>query len=852
MRAVAALAAIIALLFPGPGAAQAQDIRPSTGPLDLVLDELAPRVVTAGGPTVLTVTGTLTNTGDVPVSDIGVRLQRGLPLTSEGAVRDALEGTAPTDAIVPRFQGLGGAGEVTALAPGAQVPVRLTVPLRGVPETGLALSGPGVYELLVNVNGVPEGRDRARLAAVRTMLPVIGLPAGPDGSGPVPGGAAVATPFSLLYPVTDRPRRLPTVPGEPVLLTDDTLADDLGPRGRLGGLVGVLADSAPVGAPVRDGVCVAVDPDLVATASAMSAGYQVVAADGSRTPGRGAETAAAWLAAFAAAARGGCVLALPFADADTVALTRGGLAGAAADAVTAGRTIVADLLRTPVLESTAWPADGLLDEATLRTLTDAGVRSVVLSADGVDRAARATPGGVVPLTGPAVGLVGDALLTLAAGGDTDQVVVVDARGGAARPGPAGGALTTQDLLGTVAFRAARSAGTPLLVAPPHQWAADGAAARALLDGLGSLTSAGVLDARRLTDVVATGAPADAAERALVYPLSTGSREVPASTVASIGRTLADIADLRSSVVDDDLGVDPDDVFEPLLGGAVRPASAAWRGVPADAVTAATATATRIAQLRGTVMVLEPPSPFSLATSDSPLLLTVANGLPVTMRVRVELASTSGLRVAPIPPVDVPPLGRRQIQASAEVLRSGVFTVDAAVLTQDGGRLGPPSRLQVRSTAYGTITLWLTGSAGVLLVVLAARRVLRRVRTEPGRNTDDRPRPGVPETIPDTAPTRRIPREHQPTVPPPRHRNPPPSSSPPILQPSNPQPSNPQPSSGPNRAGHRTGPNPPAQSERPTMGGPLPPSHRPAARPVPRQGRAPSPPVRPPGPERGFR
>lgn len=834
MKRVAALAAIIVLLVLGSGTAPAA-AQPA-GPLELALDELAPRVVTADGPTVLTITGTLTNSGAVPVADIGVRLQRGLPFTSEGAVRDALEGTAPTDAVLPQFQDL-----PDALAPGAQVPIRLTVPLRGAPETTLALSGPGVYELLVNVNGVPEGGDRARLAAVRTMLPVTGLPAGPDGSTPVPGGSPTATPFSLLYPVIDEPRRLSTVPGEQALLTDDTLADSFGPQGRLGGLVAALAGSP---APVRDATCVAVDPDLLQTAAAMSTGYQVLGADGTLTPGRGAGTAASWLAAFAQAVRGGCVLALPFADADTVALTRGGLAGAATDAVTAGRAVVTDLLGTPVLESTAWPADGLLDDATLGTLADAGIRSVVLSADGLARPSRPEPGGVVPLVGPAVALVTDPLLTLAAGGD----VVPPVTGGPARPSTAGGALATQDLLGAIAFRAGRGAGTPLLVAPPHRWAADGPSARSLLDGLGDLTSAGLLAARPLGAVVAAGAPADAAERALVYPLSAGSREVPAVAVVSITQVLADVADLGSSVVDDDLGVDPDDVFEPLLRGAVRPASAAWRDEPADAVVNAAAAAARIGQLRGTVTVLEPPSPFSLATSDSPLLLTVANGLPVTMRVRVELASTSGLRVAPIPPVDVPPLGRRQIQASAEVLRSGVFTVDAAVLTQDGGRLGPPSRLQVRSTAYGTITLWLTGTAGVLLVVLAARRVLRRVRTEPGRHTGGRPRPGVPETIPDTAPTQRIP---------PLHRHAPEPTPRPTMHPRNP--TGPPPSSGPNRAGPRTGPNPPAPS-----GGPIPVFRRPPAphhvvpgRPdVPGGPTSPGPvarpPARPPGPDRGAR
>jgi hypothetical protein len=84
-------------------------------------------------------------------------------------------------------------------------------------------------------------------------------------------------------------------------------------------------------------------------------------------------------------------------------------------------------------------------------------------------------------------------------------------------------------------------------------------------------------------------------------------------------------------------------------------------------------------------------------------------------------------VAPIPVQRVPPLGRVQVRVSAEVLRAGQFTVEAAVRTPDGGALGEPTRLQVRSTVYGTVTVWLTAVAGGLLVLLAARRIWRRVR-----------------------------------------------------------------------------------------------------------------------------
>ena len=208
---------------------------------------------------------------------------------------------------------------------------------------------------------------------------------------------------------------------------------------------------------------------------------------------------------------------------------------------------------------------------------------------------------------------------------------------------------------------------------------------------------------------------------------------------------ADVLDLRSAAVPDTgVGATVDATFDPLLQATLRPASATWHGRPDLARSTAASAAIRIGELRDSIRVLAPPSPYSLGTSDAPLLLTVANGLPVTMEVRVSISSTTGLRTAPIPPQRIPPLGRRQVQVSAEVVRSGQFSVEATVHSPAGRALGPPSRLQVRSTAYGTITVWLTGSAGVLLIVLAAHRVVRRIRGEASPRDRTGPAVGPPE------------------------------------------------------------------------------------------------------------
>ncbi len=732
MRRVAALVAILLLAVLAiegvavagtPGTAEAAAApavpardQPAPAPVRLDLSTMTPRVVTGAGPPELVLTGSITNTGTAPVDNLGVRAQRGAPLASEAEMRSALEGDAAVDAVTPGFADLG------TLAPGQTLPFRYSVPLTGDPGQTLGLEGPGTYPLLVNVNG-SAGGERSRLTSVRMLLPVSGLPGTPPADPPV------ASPFSLLYPITDAPRRIPPVPGEEPVLTDDELATSFAPGGRLRGLVDALAQQAPTGSPVRTSVCLAIDPELVATAAAMRGGYQVAAPGGPLTPGRGAEAADQWLTALSATARGSCVLALPSSDADLVSLVRGGQADLARAAVDQGRESLARDLGVPVLSGTVWPSGGVLDEPTLDALP--GASSLLLSAEGLSGTDTARTSGVVPVNGPrgpVRAVVTDPLLTQAAGGPPDL--------GATPPSTpemlsgAAGPMSTQDLVGTIAYRVADAPGEgPVVVAPPHRWTADGASAAGMLSAVAALIGDGRLAPTGLPAITTTGPVSDGPSGGrLYYPVQAGGAEVPASAVAVVADQMRAIAELQSAAeARTGVGARPEEVFGSLRMGLLRAVSGAWRGNPAEADRNAALVADRIARLRATVRVLEPPSPYSLGTSDAPLLITVANGLPVTMNVRVVLSTTSGLRIAPIPEQTVPPLGRIQVRVSAKVTRAGQFSVDAGLRTPEGAMLGPDTRLRVRSTVYGTVTVWLTAVAGAVLVVLVVRRILRRLR-----------------------------------------------------------------------------------------------------------------------------
>ena len=129
----------------------------------------------------------------------------------------------------------------------------------------------------------------------------------------------------MLWPLADRPRLAPGVPGGtiPVRLVDDDLATSLATGGRLDILlsaaeVATSHDVDPDGA-VGRALCLAVDPDLLVTVNAMTGGYVVsnspdgpAQQPGTPThPGTGQAAATDWLNRLRALAHRTCVAPLP-------------------------------------------------------------------------------------------------------------------------------------------------------------------------------------------------------------------------------------------------------------------------------------------------------------------------------------------------------------------------------------------------------------------------------------------------------------------------------------------------------------------------------------------------------------
>ncbi len=735
--AVATVVAVLALLlgnlifssliFGNPAAyAEAQPQRPNVL-AQLELSELSPRVVTATSAPVLRVTGQVVNVGDRTITQLGVRLQRDEPVNSDEAVARAVDGLAEAPHVT-RFQPLPGD---LALAPGQSSPFALEVPLRGGAELeSLQINQPGVYPLLVNLNGKPDFGGTARLASVSMLLPVLGIPPAIPGGppGPVVNLPPAPAPLTVVWPLATEPARLTTGPGEPLLIRSeragtDPVAAEIAPGGRLDGLLGALEQVLPPGAPLAAAVCVAVDPLLLETIDGMSRGYQV-AHPGGISEGTGARDAQRWLDRLRAAVQGRCVLPLPYADADLVALSRAGLTDLEALATGAGARLVADLLKVQPLTGVSWPAGELLDERTLGDLTALQTYAVLLDPRGVIPQPDPTPA-PPPRPGDIVTLVGGSSSTANPGnrGADPAGLLVDPLLTSALAGT-GSPLAAQNGLGALVYRAA--ADRPVLLVPPRRWQARGTEATAVLNTARQLLNAGFVVPRELAALA--NARSTGAEVMVTYPTQAGAEEIPAQVTAGVRRDRDVLRDLQvATIVDPAANLRPVTLLDPLRLGLLRGVSAAWRGQPNRAVLVTEEVNSRLDELRRSVRIVQPPGPYSLAASNSPLLISVSNELPVGVQVELSLSETAGLRAGAVGLQLVPARSTRQLVIPAEVSRAGQFSVGARLSTPGGTPLGEPSTLQLRSTAFGTVTVALTVGAGAALVLLVARGIVRRAR-----------------------------------------------------------------------------------------------------------------------------
>ena len=609
-----------------------------------------------------------------------------------------------------------------------------------------------------------------------------------------------------MWPLTERTHR--NASGG---FVDDALAEIVAEGGRLDRALAVverLPGSSGSGEGRRTAavsVTLAIDPALVEELTVMAAGpYDV---GGEDDAGTGTEAAVDFLDRLRAVAAAHPVVALPYGDVDLDALDAAALTGVlvrslpgtpsateepdgapaagtpaapstpAEDGEAAGPPTTppapasapgssTDALGVEPRTDVAWPAGGVARTATLATLRaqrDRPGRALHRGRhgrcarrpelDGATATARAqatTPDGALDV------LVADATLGAVAGG--------------AEQAPGGARLAEQRYLAELALitlQAPRGSAPTVLVAPPRDVDAgpDGVAAM-MADSAGlPWLRPGTVPGLFGIPAVDAGTVAEPRDAVLLDPAG----------LADVTEAVATRDDLAGAVAGD-----AGTALQAYDAAVSRATSVAWRGDPEGFRAAAQDLRSTMDGLRQRVSLLSPADgTYSLGSSDAPLVLTVRNDLPFAVEVLLDDPGARQPRACPSATSARRPSRpgeRTTLQVPTEVQQSGGFAVSATLTTPAGGPLGERIDLQVKSTAYGPISLTITIGAAVLLGLLFLRRlvlfVLRRrraavgraagrargcrrrpaARPEPGVSTDDEPAGG-----PGGSPHRRGPR-----------------------------------------------------------------------------------------------
>jgi len=734
-----------------PGAAAAAP--PSAGPsptqdplsaprfLTLRVASVSPTVVSAAT-TEVRVTGAVSNTGDRDVRDVEIRLERAPLISTATELRAALRSAPDSVSSAGPFTPF-----ATRLVPGQSAEFTVTLPVAGRAGASLAVREPGVYPVVVNVNGAPDFGSTARLDVVHFLLPVQTVPAPVNGTVTVtPLTRPVGTPptLTMLWPLADRPRLLPTAPGSPALLSDDDLAASFAPGGRLYTLLDAVrsatAPAADPGAALGTSLCLAVDPDLLVTAEAMASpgGYQVTAAAGSVSAGTGAAAAARWLDGLRSVAATTCVTAIPWAQADLNATARTALGEQQRIAVVQGAAVVNRVTGAAPVPGLTWPTAGALTAAAAAALHALGQSGVLLSADAVTAVGGGSSTSAQPFpTAQRSARVAAGAGTLAAVlADPASATALSATGANPAAGRSPGAVdasaravTLQDALGALTWPSLVGGGdtgapATLVVTPPQVWTVSGAEANTVLGAARALLSANLARPASLSTLVSASATSpNAAE--LAYPVQASSTELPGARTSAVALASSQVNAFAAAIkVDVQARVTPATLTDPLQQDLVRSLSTTPGAPPPSGVLAA------LTRLYGLVSLQAPGGPYTLASAQSPLLLVVRNGLPVAVDIQVSVNGPPGLAVTNIGVQQLPANSSRQLVLPTSVARTGQFAVDISLSTASAQSLGPPTRLLVRSTAYGSATAALTGVAALALLALVGRRLWHRFRGQP--------------------------------------------------------------------------------------------------------------------------
>lgn len=752
---------------------------PTPDALHISLTRITPDRIDGQSKNSVTVSGTLTNVGKLPISDIDVRLQRGDYAPYGNALRHTLTEDQINYPTTLPFHHL-----ATTLNPGDSTSFTLTARIHGGDGDTLNINAPGVYPLLVNVNGRVSNSDSARLHDARVLLPVLSLP-GSDRQDP----ATVASrPTTILWPLALTPQEASYYSFSSIaVLRNENLGISLGEHGRLRALLdaagSLLKDHA-----LNHSVCFAIDPDLLRTVDRMTRPYRVL-----NTPnnwhdemhrGKHTKDAQSWIEDLRSLTANNCVIALPWSGA-SLATTTHLLPDKPHQLMEDSRRVTAYFLHKHLTSHVIWPNTGtltpydipaldhselLLSSTALTTHTDKGfgqllrydhARYTVTPYDSTLSTALAATG-QNPVNTPY--------------SPSDSRYVLTADSATARMQDATATLLWKTSAALRREKPAHNtyAGTPLLIAPPQQWSVTGDDLATFTSTLRYLAQHNLITAQSLTDALAQ------AHTKPIHGTFTTSSPLTESSMSAITQAISHIHHYRNLFTDKNdnnfykrtryniyraattrtLGL------APTLVGNIPPShnhqsdtktrrhgdsdSANTSGItlrtPDDlAYPKAYARSITLAAhaIRSSVTLIKPGSIYTLASTDSGLVLVARNELPadvtVTVHTRERLtdgdkpANTTKDLTKPLR-VTIPAQSSLNINIPVHLHSGKSVPVRVQLLSADQQELGTTVDMTVRVSHLTPLLGFLLTAAVVILAVLIVKRVLPLIRRGNGQGS----------------------------------------------------------------------------------------------------------------------
>jgi hypothetical protein len=691
--AVFASAVFASTAHAAPGQARAA----AKGGISITIDGMSPSVARAGA--TVNLRGTITNHTRQTQAGLEVQL---LTSATHFTPRDDLksylsngEATGLTPAGDPF-------GVAASMAPGSTVSWSTSFQV-----SAEGISTFGVYPVTAQLQAATLGV----LSSDRTLLPYW------------PGSRAAANlqsplKISWIWPLVDQPHHRACA-----ALTDNSLAAELGPDGRLSALL--AAGSA------HDDLTWMIDPALLSDVATMSSRYQAGGqpncAGASSEPASPA--AASWLTALRKVTAAQPTVLTPYANVDMTALVHRGLTQDLAAAYQLGDAIGDSVLHGTFGHDIAWPAGGTADQSVLTNLAAAEhIGTTVLTSSEIPYLASA--GKFQP---------DDAVTSLRVAGLPMKVLLSDSTlTGVLRAGDtSSGRLSkstafdvSQRYLAETAMIAAEApeSARTIVVAPPYDWSPSRALAGNLLD---ETASAPWLTPAPLASLSSAPDTQRGVARKQLSSNKKSPGELSADYLNQVRTAGTELAGYKSMLYKPSAGY-----VRFLEEAMIATESAAWRGNGAsrgenliDSLTSYVESAEKKAEIITSAQV-------PMGGSSGLVPFTIQNGLQQkTIQVRVivsvdnTLGRTSQLTVGRFQDLLIIPAQQtRLVKLPVSSAPQGSTSIHVSLAAADGTPLPHIKHQQiiVLSTRYGRAILFLIGAAiGVLVLTSVFRGVRRR-------------------------------------------------------------------------------------------------------------------------------